>query len=37
MLYSEHFPATEIHQGSTLPTLVFLHGLLGSGEDWQQC
>lgn len=37
MLYSEHFPATEIHQGSTLPSLVFLHGLLGSGEDWQQC
>ncbi len=37
MLYSEHFPATEKHQGSALPTLVFLHGLLGSGEDWQTC
>jgi 2-succinyl-6-hydroxy-2,4-cyclohexadiene-1-carboxylate synthase len=37
MLYSEHFPATEKHQGGVLPTLVFLHGLLGSGEDWQAC
>ncbi|HDM8185840.1 TPA: 2-succinyl-6-hydroxy-2,4-cyclohexadiene-1-carboxylate synthase [Vibrio harveyi] len=37
MLYSERFPATEKHQGSALPTLVFLHGLLGSGEDWQTC
>ncbi|PMO37370.1 2-succinyl-6-hydroxy-2,4-cyclohexadiene-1-carboxylate synthase [Vibrio sp. 10N.222.52.B12] len=37
MLYSEHFSATEKHQGSTLPTLVFLHGLLGSGADWHLC
>ncbi len=37
MLNSEFFPATEKHQNGTLPTLVFLHGLLGSGEDWQTC
>ncbi len=37
MLNSKHFPATEKHQSGTLPTLVFLHGLLGSGEDWQTC
>ncbi len=42
MLNSKFFPATELpatekHQGGTLPTLVFLHGLLGSGEDWQTC
>ncbi|MDW1811672.1 alpha/beta fold hydrolase, partial [Vibrio sp. Vb2362] len=37
MLYSKRFPATEKHQSSNMPTLVFLHGLLGSGEDWQSC
>lgn len=37
MLYFERYPATQKHQGSTLPTLVFLHGLLGSGQDWQAC
>ncbi|EDP57347.1 2-succinyl-6-hydroxy-2,4-cyclohexadiene-1-carboxylate synthase [Vibrio sp. AND4] len=37
MLYSDYFPAAAKHQGRTLPTLVFLHGLLGSGKDWQQC
>ncbi|MGR5208190.1 2-succinyl-6-hydroxy-2,4-cyclohexadiene-1-carboxylate synthase [Vibrio sp. PNB23_22_6] len=37
MLYSEHFPATEKHQSGTVPTLVFLHGLLGSGTDWKEC
>lgn len=37
MLYSDYFPATEKHQSGTTPTLVFLHGLLGSGADWQEC
>ncbi len=37
MLSSEFFPATEKHQSGSMPTLVFLHGLLGSGEDWQTC
>ncbi|EIO9264384.1 MULTISPECIES: 2-succinyl-6-hydroxy-2,4-cyclohexadiene-1-carboxylate synthase [Vibrio] len=37
MLYFERFPVLEKHQSITLPTLVFLHGLLGSGEDWQSC
>ncbi|MCV5943386.1 alpha/beta fold hydrolase, partial [Escherichia coli] len=37
MLYFERFPVLEKHQSRTLPTLVFLHGLLGSGEDWQAC
>ncbi|MGR5237905.1 2-succinyl-6-hydroxy-2,4-cyclohexadiene-1-carboxylate synthase [Vibrio alfacsensis] len=37
MLYSEHFPATEKHQRGVQPTLVFLHGLLGNGTDWQAC
>jgi 2-succinyl-6-hydroxy-2,4-cyclohexadiene-1-carboxylate synthase len=35
MLNSKHFPATEQHQNSVQPTLVYLHGLLGSGADWQ--
>ncbi|MBY5945324.1 2-succinyl-6-hydroxy-2,4-cyclohexadiene-1-carboxylate synthase [Photobacterium rosenbergii] len=40
-LYSETYgaPATaagELVDPDTLPTLVFLHGLLGSGRDWQQ-
>ncbi len=37
MLSSEFFPATEKHQSGSVPTLVFLHGLLGSGEDWKAC
>nr|WP_321382610.1 2-succinyl-6-hydroxy-2,4-cyclohexadiene-1-carboxylate synthase [uncultured Vibrio sp.] len=37
MLNSKHFPATNKHQSGIQPTLVFLHGLLGSGEDWQAC
>jgi len=37
MLSSKYFTATGKHQSVKLPTLVFLHGLLGSGEDWQTC
>ncbi|MBR9874059.1 MAG: 2-succinyl-6-hydroxy-2,4-cyclohexadiene-1-carboxylate synthase [Vibrionaceae bacterium] len=37
MLSAKHFKATGKHQSGILPTLVFLHGLLGSGEDWQAC
>ncbi|WP_221069862.1 2-succinyl-6-hydroxy-2,4-cyclohexadiene-1-carboxylate synthase [Vibrio alfacsensis] len=37
MLYSEYHSATEKHQSGNQPTLVFLHGLLGSGLDWQAC
>ncbi len=37
MLNSEYYPATEKHQSGVVPTLVFLHGLLGTGEDWQAC
>jgi len=33
MLYSHYSPST-LH--SEKPVLVFLHGLLGSGEDWQK-
>ncbi|MDW2078053.1 2-succinyl-6-hydroxy-2,4-cyclohexadiene-1-carboxylate synthase, partial [Vibrio sp. 1863] len=31
MLHSERLSPTEKHQSGDLPTLVFLHGLLGSG------
>ncbi len=37
MLHCEHYPATVKHQGGVLPTLVFLHGLLGDGRDWLTC
>ncbi len=37
MLNSNYYPAIEQHHRGVLPTLVFLHGLLGSGEDWQAC
>lgn len=37
MLNSKRFPATQQTQSSVPPTLVFLHGLLGSGADWQAC
>ncbi|MGP8308739.1 2-succinyl-6-hydroxy-2,4-cyclohexadiene-1-carboxylate synthase [Vibrio sp. YIC-376] len=37
MLSFKRFPATENHQSGVQPTLVFLHGLLGSGADWQTC
>ena len=37
MLNSKHFPSNKKHLSGFQPTLVFLHGLLGSGEDWQAC
>ncbi|MCR9984623.1 2-succinyl-6-hydroxy-2,4-cyclohexadiene-1-carboxylate synthase [Vibrio diabolicus] len=37
MLHSERLSSTEKHQSGDLPTLVFLHGFLGSGADWQAC
>ncbi|WP_371826140.1 alpha/beta fold hydrolase [Photobacterium sp. GJ3] len=34
MLFSR---TLSVHEGTTRPVLVFLHGLLGSGEDWRTC
>ena len=34
LAYSHHQPNLAYAE---MPTLVFLHGLLGSGEDWQNC
>ncbi|ROV59436.1 2-succinyl-6-hydroxy-2,4-cyclohexadiene-1-carboxylate synthase [Vibrio ponticus] len=34
LAYSYHRP---INQSAETPVLVFLHGLLGSGDDWQAC
>ncbi|MEZ8238716.1 2-succinyl-6-hydroxy-2,4-cyclohexadiene-1-carboxylate synthase [Vibrio splendidus] len=35
MLYSNYYPA--VQESSDKPLLVFLHGLLGSGDDWSAC
>ncbi len=35
MLYSSYYPA--VKESSDKPLLVFLHGLLGSGDDWSAC
>ncbi|WP_261903796.1 2-succinyl-6-hydroxy-2,4-cyclohexadiene-1-carboxylate synthase [Vibrio fortis] len=35
MLFSTYYPAKQT--SSEKPLLVFLHGLLGSGEDWSAC
>lgn len=34
MLYSHYYPVTDSEQEK--PTLVFLHGLLGDGKDWEE-